>query len=483
MKKLIAMLLVLCMLLLGAACSKKNDSNTPGSGTTPADTGTGDPYLDSLPKRDYGGEEFYVLCTTQTAPFYDITEEEGGNNVSAAVFSRNNAVADRYHVTIRHKQLDGNMTGSVAFATEIRTSILADKGYDLIVGQNYYCLPAAVEGNLQDLAASSYLHWDESWYSQKINDNAVVNGKIFGASGTYIMSQITYAMATFYNKELWLQSGFTDDLYQLVRDKEWTFEKLNEFVTGQFQDINHNENIDEGDRFGYVYHQHGVAASIAAAGLPITTKDDEGNLTVLNYYTDRLVQVFESYYAFYNDGIDAFKVSDDFGPAVVLGAGQTLFANVQLSALTDCSELKNSEFHVGVLPMPMYDTTQSDYVTYTQRWELFYVPSNADFERSTIVLEYLNYTTEQLVVPAYWEKALNKRAADAPQDSEMMYIVKDGLWYDFVTFYNHVIPLRDAVASLINNRNSRIANWWKSNKDTYQTQLEKVLEDYGTAKQ
>jgi len=61
----------------------------------------------------------------------------------------------------------------------------------------------------------------------------------------------------------------------------------------------------------------------------------------------------------------------------------------------------------------------------------------------------------------------------------MMYIVKDALWYDFVTFYNHVIPMRDAVASLINNRNSRIANWWKSNKETYQQELDKVINDYG----
>lgn len=199
----------------------------------------------------------------------------------------------------------------------------------------------------------------------------------------------------------------------------------------------------------------------------------------MDYYSPRLVQVFESYYAFYNDAVDAFKMNDDFDPAVMLGAGRTLFACAQLGVLNDCTELKDSKFHVGVLPMPLYDTTQKDYVTYTMRWELFYIPVNADFDRSTIVLEYLNYASEQLIIPAYWEMALNKRAADAPQDSEMMYIVKDALWYDFVTFYNHVIPMRDAVASLINNRNSRIANWWKSNKETYQQELDKVINDYG----
>lgn len=480
MKRAIALLFVLCMGLTSVACStgSKNPQNT---GTSEEVSLSGDPYLDNLPIRDYNQADFHILCTTQTAPFYDVNEEDNGDPVQQSVFSRNSAVCAKYGIVLKHKQLDGNMTGREAFATEIRTSVQADTGYDLIVGQNYYCLPIAAEGNLRDLAVSPYLHWDEEWYSQKINDNAVVNGKIFGASGTYIMSQISYAMATFYNKELWLQEEHTEDLYQLVRDKEWTYERLYEFVAGQFRDENHNNNIDKDDHFGYVYNAHGVAASIAASNLPITTKDENGNLTVLEYYSPRLVDVFDSYYSFYNDLVDVYRMSNDFDPAVMLGGGKTLFGCAQLGVLNDCAELKNSEYHIGVLPMPLYDESQTDYVTYTMRWELFYIPTNADFERAAIILEYLNYMSEEIIIPAYWEKALNQRAADAPQDSEMMYIVKDALWYDFVTFFNHRIPMRDAVASLINNRNNRIANWWSSNKDTYQQNLEDVLADYGGA--
>lgn len=477
MKKTIAfMLALLCMLPL-AACGKKNHSPS-GTGESGTNAPTGDSYLDSLPVRDYNGADYHVLCTTQTANFYDIAQDSG-DNVESAVFSRNSIVSDRYHVNFRHKQLDGNRTGAQAFAAEIRTSVQLDSGYDLIVGQNYYCLPIATEGNLQDLAASAWLHWEEPWYSQKINDNAAVNGKIYGASGTYIMSQISYAMGTFYNKELWEAGNHEEDLYQLAREHRWTFEKLNEFVTDQFQDANHNEMIDAEDRFGYVYHELGIPASIAASDLPITTKDAEGKLTILDYYSTRLTDVFDSYYTFYNDSNDTFKVSGDFSPARMLSAGRSLFGAEQLGALTYCNELKDSEYHIGVLPMPLYDEEQSDYVTYTMRWELFYIPSNADFERSAIVLEYLNYVSESVVIPAYWEKALNKKAADAPQDSEMMYLVKDGLWYDFVTFFNHEVSMRDAVATLIDSRNRRISNWWSSNKETFQKNLEKVVETYG----
>ena len=163
----------------------------------------------------------------------------------------------------------------------------------------------------------------------------------------------------------------------------------------------------------------------------------------------------------------------------MLASGNAMFACAQLGVMNDCTELKNSSYHYGVLPMPLYDEDQSEYFTYTMRWELFYVPSNADLDRSTIILEYLNYTSEKYIIPAYWEEALTLRAADDEQDSEMMYIVRDALWYDFVTFFNHEIPMRDAVASQINNGSTRLSSWWNGNKDILEANLESVLEKYG----
>ena len=64
-------------------------------------------------------------------------------------------------------------------------------------------------------------------------------------------------------------------------------------------------------------------------------------------------------------------------------------------------------------------------------------------------------------------------------DLEMMYVVKDALWYDFVTFHHYKVPMRDAAASLINNRNKRIAQWWGSNEGPMQKLLDDLLADYG----
>ena len=482
MKKLLIMLLVLCMVLPLAACGNDSGTKTPATTTGSSNSGvTGElSYVDQLPVRDYDLEEFHVLCTTQTNEFYNVTEEDL-DPVSVSVYKRNMAVEEKYNVVFKHTELDGNSTGKDAFLTTLRNSTeLGGDGFDLVVGQQYYCLPVATEGKLYDLSTSPFIHWEEDWYSDKINSNAEVNGRVFGASGSYIMSQISYALATFYCKELW-EARYSDvDLYQLVRDKEWTYEKLYEYAAGIYQDNDGDYRKSANDDFGYVYNSHGIAASVAASETPIVTRYEDGSMSILPYYNDHLLKVFEKYNEFYNESRGTYKIADDYGPAKLLGQGRTLFACAQLGVMHDCTELKNSELHYGVLPMPLFDSNQSGYYTYTMRWELFYSPVNADFERSAIILEYLNYTTETNVIPAYWEEALTLRAADSDQDSEMMYLVRDSLWYDFITFFNHEVPMRDSVASQISNGSTRLSSWWNSNKDSLETKLQETLEKYGS---
>lgn len=482
-KKVLLMLLVLCMILPMAVACGDNEGGTP-SGTTaasgdPGSTNAPENYEDTIPERDYDLEEFHVLCTTQTEGFYNVTEDMK-DPVSEAVFKRNDAVEERFNIVFKYTSMNGNSNGKEEFLTALSNSTtMGDDGFDLVVGQNYYCLPVAAEGKLQDLASSPYLHWDEKWYSQKINDSADINGRIFGASGSYIMSQISYAQAILYTKELF-EGLYPDvDLYQKVRDMEWTRELLTEYATGRYLDNDGDHRPSDADDFGYVYNGHGVAAAVVASDVPIATVDENGDLTVLNYYNEHSEKVFTEYYRFFNQTQGVFKRSDDHGPAIMIGQGRTLFACAMLGSMHDCADLKNSELHFGVLPLPLFDSNQTEYFTHTMRWELFYIPVNADFERSAIILEHLNYQTEKFVIPAYWEEALTLRAADSDQDSEMMYLVRDALWYDFVTFFNFEVDMRDAIASQISNKSSRFTVWWNQNKDRLQTALENTLEKYG----
>lgn len=490
MRRLIAMMLVLCMAVPFAACRKENEEvpDTSSSGH-----GTNDPifdeseYLASLPDVKYDSD-FHVLCTIQTgsAPenFYDVTEESS-DTVASAVYRRNLAVEERYLITLIYHALEGNRGGANAFATEIRTSAESGSGYDLIIGQNYYVLPTATEGYLQNLLDSDYFHWDEVWYNASINEHGIINNNLYGASGTYIMSQISYAMAIFFNKDFFDAGQHAYDLYELARNHEWTYEVLYELSADYYTDEGTLGIVDDQDVFGYVYNSHGVENSILASDCPIVYTNSDGTLTIDDYYSTHLIKVFNDYYSFFNESAGTRRFADDFTPTEQLGGGKALFANSRIGMMIVCDEMRNSDYRIGVLPMPMYDTAQRDYYTGTMRWELFYIPINADLEKSSIVLEYLNYTSEKYVLPAYWDNAIFQKADEA-KDAEMLELVRSSLYYDFASFFGFAMggiyggPVdTGGVKKLIEDGNPGLSSWWSANRETFRQALADVLEDYG----
>ncbi|MBR7098431.1 MAG: hypothetical protein IKC59_03370 [Clostridia bacterium] len=494
MKRILAILLVFCMVLPFAACNGGKDTpeETKNNQTPNGDVAFNEQeYLNSLPIINFDGEEFKVLCTTQTASepenFFDVFEETS-DVVESAVFRRNSAVEERFDLTMKYNALPGNRDKASEFSTEIRTSVDAGAGlgYDLIVAQNYYALPTSTEGYLHNLLGTNQLHWDMEWYNADINENGVINDKLYGASGTFNMSQISYAMAVFFNKNYYESMGLEENLYDLVRNKKWTYEKLYELTAEYYEDNGTLTGaVDNEDTFGYVYNSHGVEASIVAADCPVVFTNSDGSLTIDDYYNIHLVDVFEDYYHYFNECNGVRRLASDEAPSEQIGKGKALFANNRIGMMVVCDEMRNSDFDIGVLPMPLFDENQDDYYTSTMRWELFYIPSNADLEKSAIVLEYLNYSSEKHVLPAYWETALNNRA-NAAEDSEMLHLVRDTLYYDFATFFGFAMggiyggPYAEGgVKELIETGNKGLSRWWQQNLVMFRTSLEDVLDSYG----
>ncbi len=476
-------LLLLLSVGLISGCHTEGVSGDTTTGEQTTEPGTEEIVF---PERDYGNFEFKVLCTTQTENFYNV-EENQEELIPSAVYVRNSMAQERYAVSFWFDSLNGNRGGMSDFQSRVRSATLAGegKGYDAVVAQCYYMLPLATEGILQDLNSSGYLNLDRSYYNANINGNGVINGKLYGASGSYIMSQISYAMGMFFNKNLYANQQYEDNLYDLVRNREWTYEKLREMTANYYVDANENDSRDEGDQYGYVYHLHGIEASIVGSDCPIVEYDTDGTPSIDNYYDAHLLEVFEAYFKYYNNSRGVWLNKPDWGPTESLGEGKALFASAQIGMMVDCEPLRNSSYDYGILPMPLFDSEQETYYSYTMRWELFYIPTNADFERSAIILDYLNYASEEKVVPAYWETALNKRAADSSDDSEMLHLIRDTLYYDFASFYGMEMGgiYRDptgtgGIPTLIEDGNSGIAAWWQSGKERFAQCLKDILQKY-----
>ena len=496
MKRFVLICLILGVVFPFAACGKEPEGpQTDTSSAPPAadDTEFDEAaYLASLPDVTYEGD-YKILCTEETGStpenFFDVFEESS-DVVESAVFRRNIAVEERFECRLQYTALPGNNTAGTAFATEIRTSVDAGGSlcYDLILGQNYYVLPTAVEGYLQNLLDTDQLHWEEEWYNEGINSSGAINGKLWAASGSFNMSQISYAMALFFNKDFYASEGYPYDLYELVRTNQWTYEILYELTANYYHDEGTLSGVvDDNDIFGYYYNVHGVENSILGSDVPMVFVEADGSFSIDDYYSTRLIDVFDSYYHYFNECVGTRRSSSDYVPTIMLGTGKTFFANSRVGMMIVCDEMRNSSYRIGVLPMPMYDTSQERYLTGTMRWEMFYIPRNDDLEKSATVLEYLNYTSEKYVVPAYWDNALVQKV-DRAEDWEMLELIKSTLYYDFAFVYGFAMggiywhegnSSSGGVKDLIEGRYNALSSWWSSNREVFRRALADVVESYG----
>lgn len=474
MKKLVTLLLALVLLLATlASCGDKNGNEIPSSGPTDTAAPKVD-YLTTLPQLDLN-ENFNILITLQTEEFYK-QQEQTSDIVGAAVFKRNQSIENYFNLDLNYIPRDGNSSGRVEFNNTIRNSINSGKdSFDLILGQSYYCLSLAAEGMYFDLNESEYLNFDNDWYHSEINRYGVVNDKRWAASGDFVLSQIGWALSIAYNKSV-VQDYFLDwdyDLYELVREGKWTYERFYEMCTAFG-----SHNGSDSDMYAFSYGNHTVSGLMIGFGVDYVTQNTDGNWSILDFYDEELIDVYGKVYDLCFNHESIFSDVDETvtGPA---SFDNLLFVIDYLHGWTASDRITDNIDHIGALPMPKL-TEQDSYRTYVQRGELFYIPTTADFRAAAIVTDALNQKTYEVVVPDYFGKVLQLQSAQTSQDSEMLSIIRDSLHYDFALFYSEATNyMVDSVSTYLMADNSEITGWWGKNWESLEYQIGKIPMDYG----
>lgn len=476
MKKALTLVLAL-VLLLTLFVSCKNDKNNEETTTAPNDnTQTEVDYLDTLPKLDLKNEEFNILITLQTENFYN-QDEYTGDIVEDAAYERNLAVEDHFNTVINYVAKDGNASGSVEFNNAVRQSLQAGAdAFDLVLGQSYYCLSLATEGMYHDLNSSDVLDFEQTWYHDEINKYGVVNGKLWGASGDFVISQIGWSMGIVYNKNVVRDQlyHFDYDLYDLVREGKWTYERFYELCTA-FGEHQGNDN----DMYAFHYSTHTLVALGIGFGVEFVTQNADGVWNADNFYNDHLETIYSAVYDLCYNYDPIWKAGSDpnKGPTQIdaqlfhIDYIQSLIANEVLTPFIE---------RMGVLPMPKWNEAQEDYITYVHRQELFYIPSNVDFETSAVMAEALNQKTNELVVPEYFGKVFKLQSAQTSDDSDMLEIIRQTLHYDFAIYFTEATNYfyQSFANSLMNGKES-MTEYWQSNKDLLIYQIGRINTEYG----
>lgn len=430
MKKYRILSLILALLTLSsvAACGGSapgtQDSTTPSANsddteTTPDTTAELKP---DLPDKKFDGYEFNIVNTVAGWSIYNnehiVVEEENGEVLNDAIFNRNRHVEDKYGVKLVETVVSDT-------SSEITKTVMAgDDEYDLAVST--YSLKLGTE-YLVDWNTLSYTDLSKPWWDQNYIEATSVDGKLCSMVGSIMITHMDSVLAMFYNQKLAGEYKLPD-LYEIVRNGEWTLPKYFEITKDVTSDTNGDGTFDDLDRYAFV-GLDGILRLASGVELDYVKKDKD-DIPQTNFGDQRLVNTLTKLRE-YNSihKADIYNARSANGSPNTGGDGDRvvfrLFLNDQamfyVHGLGSAQMFRDMKSDFGVIPTPKLDETQEDYFIQPDITKCMAIPTTAsDLERTSIILEALAYEGYSYLRPLYYKTMLQNKYLRDEESVEML---------------------------------------------------------------
>jgi len=431
--------LTLALLMLAAllvACGEIPAESTPEPDTPPSDASDNyrDQEEDTVPKDlRFEDELFTFLVRNDRELFaYELACEKLLNHpLYDAIHYRNIDVEARLGAKIRSVGYPGPFEEYTAWNEVLSVSVLTNAGdYD---GAAFYLSTGSQltkEGifynlNLLTEEEGGYFNFQKPWWNGTMVEELSVYGALFFAGGSLTVSEVSGGCCIFFNRDLFNEK-YPDEkdatLYSLVRSGKWTVDRLTEYVSNCWDDLNSNGQVDGGDvaEMKNLYTDTGIMdAWVPAMGLEFTRIDEYGE-PYITLVTARTVPAYEKVKKLFNNEGALLVSSAAPQEETSMQNGNLLF---YMETLSFGAQMKASEVNYGVLPLPKYDEEQEEYRTcFANNASAIAICSNLSDERAakvSAVLELLSAESYKRVIPVYYETVLKGHYSREAADAEM----------------------------------------------------------------
>ncbi len=491
----ISLILVLITLLLSLlSCSEKDggkhNEEAKGQETSDSTVGTSggkeeDPYLSKLPKEDYGGKDFNILCPTSMASkiFYD---DYTGDIVADELVNRKYQIEERLKLKSKFTVKECLYSDMSKFVDVIfQDNAAGAHTYDLVMSYTLAAPLFAMQNlcyDLNDRTVDNFIDFSNPWWNERIITNTAVDGKVYFAGDTCSWNTLRNMLCLTVDTNLAAEYHVDiEALYDHVENKTWTMETffgiLNE--KGVYFDTDKDGERTAGDTYGLSFAFNAwIEAWFYASGYTTTTVSENGNY-VFNFnnpavgeFMSYLTSKFRSDYVYTPYDPTQYKMFRE---------GRCLFYTTTIGM----SE-QNFDTPYTVLPFPVYYEGDEYSTHMCNGYELYLIPSTAqDFTRSTAYLEVYGYENHTRVAPAYFEKYLKARKSTPGRMADMYDIIRANVIYDFGYIYGEVFGEGLSLPAILirhqlftpnmPNSESIMVNEWTPKKSAYEAGMTNLL--------
>ncbi len=425
---------------------------------------------DDLPDVKFDGYAFRILSCqfyNKELATYMTFDDYTGVPVNDALYESKINIEDRFDTAISWIETGNETDGMNTSRTAINAG---DDAFDILIGQDKNTLGLGKEGLLRNMYDFEQFNFDKPWWPDNTVESWTIAGKMYAASSYISYCGLHWTRAIIYNKE-WAEDLHMDSLYDMVREGTWTLDTLNSLTEDVSYDYDGNGKMNEKDKVGFTSGSQTWYCLQESVDLPVYRHDANGEI-YMDFDVDRVDKFVNIMRELTNK--DRYVSSGDFGTDM-FEKGNALFAYTQVGDAYDY--IRISDIKYGFLPTPKLDENQENYINCCTDvpWA---IPKTVMGEQQEIVgtiCEAMSCYNYNHVLPAYFEVALKSRAADAPDDAEMLQLISDTRTIGFA--YGYDLLMNNILGDILEST-QEVASYYKSKEKAAGKSLEKMIANF-----
>ncbi|GHV11439.1 hypothetical protein FACS1894219_02600 [Clostridia bacterium] len=395
-----------------------------------------------LADRDFGGLEITLFGRNydeaDTVRPYSETgsEQENAEIMNDTLYRRNRYIEQKYNVVIKRKIAEDIATIQKDIETEIKSG---DNTFDAAFSNMFDAANLSQSGYLVDLNTVPNMDLSKPWWDQSAVADLSIGGKLYFTVGDITPLSYIHPAMFIVNKEL-IQKYDLGSPYDDVRNNNWTFDRLGEYVRAVQDDLNGDGVIDKTDLQGLVAFAGETFSLMFSGGGETIFKKDSNDIPYFALNTERSLNVAEKLYNLLKDKNSVYLredyPGDDFGDSYnKFRNGASLFITTWMSLVPMFRDL---DMDIGLLPQPKYDSAQEFYSHPLSDWwssALVIPQSNRKLEETGFILEALCAEGMYTVRPAFYESTLKGKLLRDDDSEEMLDIILNSRTFDLGRLY------------------------------------------------
>lgn len=405
--------------------------------------------LDIPDGTDYGGKTVRVLTTAvvESASSYQIqpknnslyNAETATATISAAA-ECTSLVEERLNIKIEEEcVVTLSRIGGEMYKRIFNDALSYTSDYLFAMPCVIEAAMLASDGLLYDLKEIPTINLNNEWWCKPFNDTvSIAEHTYFGSNDIgYVSKDATLFVA--FNKKMADANRITEkygysSLYEMVDNKAWTQDVMYEMARSVYQDLNRNNICDPGDINGMAGQVGVIYWNLIAGGEHIVTKD-ENDYPVLTLKNERAIDIIEKAQDYFSDPQSGFICADNYFSQSNIPVTDIIVPEFKAdrclffyNALLNLDLIRDMESDFGVLPCPLYDNTQENYISNIGAWSAtcVCVPVSTvgdDVKLAGLVIEALAAACKEKLNPVYYEQTLQYQISRDEDSMRMLDII------------------------------------------------------------